>query len=518
MAGDKPFCIGWRHVDSEALPRRGSAFYGIYDMRSFRPAHIAGVAFVLVVFALLFATHSRFVFTHFSSDAYLEDSGWMAYLFGSADPLLHNPSGVNALSFYAHHLSPHIFLFGAPLARVFGLTGVEIFAYHQGFFFGLFFLSVCLIVARADLPRRDWVVAAASAVTLGALSNALFQAAGYPHTEIAMMAIASLGIAAWLGHYRYLFGFCLVWLPLIREDGGFYVTVVCLVCLVVEYDRSRGINASTRLLTMLALAGLAASAVSFLIKAWFFPGFTAFANNFSGNGWDHLSAAFVLERVRSMVTNLNVLPVLLGCALLSVFDFRYLTGLVLLSPVLLLHLLAVRPEHGYFTLYFALPWLLSSVIWLAVFVRRSRMSQATVAEGFIILAAALALAAPVQAAAGSRKEAWFFTELAWQRPVADIRGMQEFARWARRSLAPGDDGHGADRKRVCLSQGIAALIPNDIQPDEVLTWTSDLRPCQVILLMRGDMYYGELSTRAKAAGFEPTKSQQNVEIWLATRP
>ncbi len=105
---------------------------------------------MLVVFALIFATHSRFVFTHFSSDGYLEDSGWMAYLFESADPLLHNPSGVNDLSFYAHHLSPHIFLFGAPLANVFGLTGVEIFAYHQGLFFGLFFLSFCLIVARAD--------------------------------------------------------------------------------------------------------------------------------------------------------------------------------------------------------------------------------------------------------------------------------------------------------------------------------------------------------------------------------
>jgi hypothetical protein len=52
----------------------------------------------------------------------------------------------------------------------------------------------------------------------------------------------------------------------------------------------------------------------------------------------------------------------------------------------------------------------------------------------------------------------------------------------------------------------------------VLTWTSDLRPCQVMLLMRGDMYYGELSTRGKAAGFEPTKSQQNVEIWLAKGP
>ena len=69
-----------------------------------------------------------------------------------------------------------------------------------------------------------------------------------------------------------------------------------------------------------------------------------------------------------------------------------------------------------------------------------------------------------------------------------------------------------------MSQGIAALIPNDIRPDEVLTWTSDLRPCQVMLLMLGDMYYSELSTRAKAAGFELAKSQQNVEIWIAKTP
>ena len=257
---------------------------------------------------------------------------------------------MNDLSFYAHHLSPHIFLFGAPLAKLLGFTGFEIFAYHQGLFFGLFFLSFCLIVARSDMRRRDWMFATASALVLGGLSNALFQAASYPHYEIAMIAIASLAIAAWLAHYRLLFVLCLAWLPLVREDGGFYAAIVCIACIAlpkVEEDER-----ATRLLTVLALAGLAASASSFLVKAWLFPGFSAFANNFSGDGWNHVRAAFVADRVQAMLRNLNILPVLLGSAVLAAFDIRYLTGLVLLSPILLLHLLAVRPEHGYFTLVF----------------------------------------------------------------------------------------------------------------------------------------------------------------------
>jgi hypothetical protein len=274
-------------------------------------------------------------------------------------------------------------------------------------------------------------------------------------------------------------------------------------------------TASTRLLTVLALVGLAASAASFLIKAGFFPGFTAFANNFSGNGWDHVSTAFVVDRAGALVRNLNVLPVLLGCALLVSFDLKYLTGLVLLSPVLLLHLLAVRPEHGYFTLYFALPWLLPCAIWLAVFVRRSRLSQAASAEGVVILAAALALSAPLQAAAGARGEFWFVARLTFQRSLADVRGMQEFVRWARKSLPiTEDDQHP---RKVCVSQGIAALVPNDIRPEEILTWNSDVRACHALFLMHGDMYYSELGTRARAAGFEPTNSKENAELWLVTK-
>lgn len=484
--------------------------------RSSRLARVAEVSFALLGFALLFATHGRWILTHFSSDAYLVDSGWLAYLFESADPLLHNPSGVNDLSFYAHHLSPHIFLFGAPLATVFGLTGIQIFACHQGFFFGLLFLSFYLMAVRAGMRRRDRIVATVSAVLFGGLSNALFQAAAYPHYEIAMISIASLAIAAWLAQYRPVFILCLTWLPLVREDGGFYAAAACLACAVLTLDTGRRMDSSIRFLIVLALVGVIASAASFVIKAWCFPGFDAFAGNFSGRSWSHVTLAFAFARVQAMVSNLNIIPVLLGCALLSAFDIRYMTGLVLMSPVYLLHLFAIRPEHGHFTLYFALPWLLPCAIWLAVYVSRSKMSHTALTEAAVILVVALALAAPIQGAAGVPGQFWYVAKWAFQRPVEDLREIQDYVRWARKGLPP-TDFRLPNQSKQCVSQGIAALIPNEVRPEEVLTAQADLRACHVLFLMRGELHYTELSTRARAVGFEGKGLRGSAEIWLPTK-
>jgi hypothetical protein len=44
-----------------------------------------------------------------------------------------------------------------------------------------------------------------------------------------------------------------------------------------------------------------------------------------------------------------------------------------------------------------------------------------------------------------------------------------------------------------------------------------LRACQVLFLMRGDMHYAELGTRAKAAGFERMGSKRNAEMWLVPK-
>lgn len=139
--------------------------------RKIRSVDIADLLFAILAFGAVFVVHARWIYTHFSSDGYLLDSGWLAYLFGSADPLLRNPLAVNNLSFYAHHVSPHIFLFGAPLAHLFSLSGIRILAYHQGLFFGLFFVSLYVMVRSANLPWRHRAVGLLVAAVVGTLSN-----------------------------------------------------------------------------------------------------------------------------------------------------------------------------------------------------------------------------------------------------------------------------------------------------------------------------------------------------------
>ena len=501
-----------RDAMTDVRPRPRWMFPSWVSTPSFKT--FAEFAVVLAVASAIFAVHARWVLTHFSSDGYLLDSGWLAFLFGSGDPLLRNPSVINGLSFYAHHLSPHIFLFGAPLAFLWDFTGIEILAYHQGFFFALFFVSLYLMAGSARLGRRDRTVATLAAVLIGTLSNVLFQAAAYPHYEVAMIAVSSLALSAWASKRRRLFLLSLLWLPLIREDGGLYAAFVCLVCIGLEYRSSRRYDLRTRKLAILAGSAIVVSACAFAVKAIFFPGFDAFAGNFSGRSWDHVSAGFVTERFQAMIGNPNVLPVLVGSALLAAFDVRYASGVALLSPLYLLHLLSVRSEHGYFTLYYALPWLLAWVTSLALFVTRSRTAATTPMESLLILIVSVAMTAPMQAAAGSRGEFWYVATSSVTRPIADIPAMTDFALWLRKNYPAAEARDGVPGEQYCASPGIAALIPNDMDPDEILNADSDLSKCRTVLLLRGDMSYGVLSARAAAQKFNPVASRQNAEAWF----
>ena len=168
---------------------------------------LADLLLELLVFGAVFVTHARWILTHFSSDGNLWDAGWLAYLFETGDPLLPNPSAVEPerLSLSTFLLYPYIYLFGTPLSYLFGLTGIESFALHQGLFFGLFFLSLYLISSAVRPGRRDRAVVAFSAIAIGALSNVLLQAAAVPHYEIALLALASLAVAAWATDHFLVF-------------------------------------------------------------------------------------------------------------------------------------------------------------------------------------------------------------------------------------------------------------------------------------------------------------------------
>jgi hypothetical protein len=480
------------------------------------PGTFAALLFVLLAFAAVFVVHARWILTHFSTGANLFDSGWFAYLFGSGDPLLHNPSSVDPerLSFYTQHLSPHLYLFGTPLASLFGLSGIEIFAYHQGLFHGLFFISLCLITSTLPLGQRDWAVAAVSALTIGTLSDALFRAASYPHYEIALLALSSLAVAAWVSHHYLVFAFCLLWLPLIREDGGLYAVFACLACIALDYSPGRGRDVRIVRLGALALLEITASVSAFLVKARYFPSpWFNFSFQFSGHSWDHVSIAFIGERLQSLIRHPDTVSVLAGSAILAAVDVRYTSGFLLLCPLYALHLLSVRPALGHFTLYYVLPWLLPVTVWLAVFAKRSRAGAAGLSESIILLVLSMALTFPMLRVIGVQRQYSYVVKLAFVRPVVDLPSVTRFALEVRQKYAHGSlDSISAESQ--CVSQGIAALIPNEVQPDEVVYADSDLAKCRTLLLLRGGSEYGPLSARAEADGLKPVATHQTAMLWV----
>jgi hypothetical protein len=497
--------------DSQLLNRRGAAIATV------SAGKLAELLLVLVVFGAVFITHARWVLTHFSNDGNLWDAGWLAYLFETGDPLLPNPSAVdpNRLSFYTFHLSPYIYLFGTPLSHLFGITGIEIFALHQGLFFGLFFLSIYLISSTMQPRRRDWAVVTFSAVAIGALSNVLLQAAAFPHYEIALLALTSLAVAAWATDHYLVLAFCLVWLPLVREDGGFYAAFACLACIALDYSPGRGRERIVRL-GGLALLQIAASFFAMWVKAKYFPStWFTFAYTFSGNSWDHVSTALIVDRLHSLLRSPNTMPVLAGSAILAAADRRYASGVALLSPLYLLYLLAVTSGPGEFTLYYALPWLLPATVWLVVFARRSRAAATKLPESIVLVLVAIALSTPMHHVLGAEREYSYVVKLAFVRPVVSISSLQQFVRKARQNHAQGGlDGTSAQRQ--CVSAGIAALVPDDVQPDEVVYADGNLDKCTAVLLLRGGSQDGPVREQAEVYGFKPVATSHNASFWVRT--
>jgi hypothetical protein len=176
-----------------------------------------------------------------------------------------------------------------------------------------------------------------------------------------------------------------------------------------------------------------------------------------------------------------------------------------------LHLLSVRPEHGYFTLYYALPWLLPVLIWQTVLVSRMSADRASGMEKAIILALSLVMTAPVQAIIGTPQQRWDVAQQAVTRPVVNIAAMKEFTRRVRANLASSAAARG---QKQCASMGIAALIPDDLTPEEVIDPGSNLSACRTVLLLRHDMHYGALSANAEASGFERVDERENAELWI----
>jgi hypothetical protein len=116
-------------------------------------------------------------------------------------------------------------------------------------------------------------------------------------------------------------------------------------------------------------------------------------------------------------------------------------------------------------------------------------------------------------AIGARRQYSYVVKLAFVRPVVSIPSVKQFALEVRQNYARGAlDGISA--KSQCVSQGIAALIPNDVQPDEVVYADRDLAKCRTVLLLRGGSEYGPLSAGAEAHEFKPVATRHNASLWV----
>ena len=410
----------------------------------------------------------RYVLTHFSNGGHLLDSGWFASLLGSGDPLLTNPRAIDGLSYFAYHLTPWLSGVGMA-AHAAGIDGFLALAIHQGAMFALLTAAlIALALREAGWPGFLLGLAAIFLMTIGDLT---LQIASYPHYEIAIVAFAALGLAFGRNGRPVLATLAFLLATLVREDGGLYAAVFIAVLAAVSGRRA---------VLFGAIPAIAASAAMFWIKAKHFPGFSAFAYNYSGDNWQHLTADFVTGRLADFVHNPLAVTTLLAALALAIQSRRYLVAPLLLLPLIAAQLLAVRPQLGHFTLYYALPFL---VIWVALFAGAGRTGtrRHPTLEALIVLAGILVTSGPVQFILSPPSYFPVFAA-ALVRPVVDLPAL---ARAAEAALIPD----------ACVSKGVAALIPNAVTPSQVIDPTSDLAACRTIFLFNGDLDYDDLAPK-----------------------
>ena len=162
--------------------------------------------------------------------------------------------------------------------------------------------------------------------------------------------------------------------------------------------------------------------------------------------------------------------------------------------------------------YFALPWLLPVTGWLAVFVERGEAAAIKRIEAALLVLLALLMTAPAHAALGSTRQHWDVQKWAFTKPVANLDAMRQFASWVSRSYQVRSE-ESSTGKAICASMGIAALVPDSLTTDQVLSASSPTAACRVILLLRHDMDYGQLKSRAAGEGFRLVAKRENAEMW-----
>ena len=315
---------------------------------------------------LIFKTHYHAVIMLFERAPEMYDMGWFAYLFGRGDLMLMNPPLIDDTSYHGYHLAPLIVLWSAVASGLLGLGGVQSFALFH-FAAGVLAFTAFLIVGRGR-----WLALLIGAAFVAG-NRQMFQAMEYPHFEIMFVGLCGVMFASLLRDRIGLAILAAVLLVLMREDGGFYGAYVVLTCMACERNWRRKDHIAVLAACMIA------AVLAFWVQGAFFHKPDLFTRNFSGDHWSHLSLYLVADRIWAMFSSVRTGGLLIWAVLVTEIVRRRFTGMtvmsiwapiLLLSPLIGVHLLAVLDPVGRFWLYYALPFATMTLLILLFAVHR----------------------------------------------------------------------------------------------------------------------------------------------------
>lgn len=434
----------------------------------------AGIGVLCV--ATVFWLHARFVLVHFTQGALLFDTGWFAWIMASGDPWLTDPRAIDGLSYFNYHLTPYLSAISVVVHAI-GADRFVAYAIHQGAAFALVAGSLCGLVLTTWRGCRSGLLLAAAVIEM-TIGDVTLQVASLPHPEVAIVAFCLMGSALWLNRHRGWGTVAFAVACLVREDGGLYAAAF-LVALALLQPLGRDTPRSREI--ALSVAAVVVSLLMFCVKSWFFPGFSAFAFNYSGNHWDHLTAENLGQRLREFATNPQVLTTIVPALLLAVVSWRYLLFPALMAPLIVAQLLAARAHLWEFHYYYALPFL---VIWAGSVVVAADRSRRAVARGFepaVLLVSAILGSAPLLFML-SGNNSLPVLGAALVQPVEDVSALSQEA--TRRA---------ADVPDLCVSTSIAAIAPDSFGPEQILGPDLNVNRCKTVFLYDGDPYARTLS-------------------------
>jgi len=444
----------------------------------------------VIAATICFAFYSLVIIRHFEAGGVVEDSGWFAYLMSSGDPLLTNPRSVNGLSYYAHHLSPVLYIWSIVFNSGFGFAGITGFALYFGFSALLVLVPFALLSLRNGLPAWQAYLAVAVAAVFTLTNIPMIRALDYPHFEIAFPGLVGVLFLCLLRKRLLPALITIAIMALVREDGGLFAayTVTVYWAANVRFDDKAMVSRCLALFTL----SLALSVLGMIVQHVWFPGFATFSSNFSGNHFDHITIGFLLHRLGALFTNFGAAPAILISVILGMANVRYAFPLLFMLPLIVLQLVSVRDVIGTFQLHYGIPFaIVGLLILIMALFDSARMQQSKVV--WIAIFALLAVNhAPTR------------TWVTWvtQAPEFSIPASQRYIE----ELTP-DENHS-----ICGSVGVLALAPDRFAREQFVKGEIPDH-CTSVILFEGDLDYRRLHPLMSALAFSRIDKLNRLELY-----